>query len=404
MRFKIAPPLTASALLSLSLLAGCALGDAQDPAALPQESDYEVESHTDPFEKKSVTLSTGITMKYVEIGPWWGEPVILLHGFTDTSRSFFPTIQAFLDMNTDLHVFALDQRGHGASSMPSTTACRSTPEDCFEMTDLAADVISFMNKKNISRAHIVGHSMGSLVAQELALAYPSRLKSIMLIGTFVDGINSGAIQFFLNPLIEGDWRAALEQQRPGFVWPRDAYLLTPPDVDPNVNDFLAAVWVVDPTADPAFLASVLPETSATKLGTWIGANRNFSSFDSRTRLAQLSTRTLVIWGTQDNFFPDPEQITVRAALDAAVNACRTHYYYKTYGVQPLPASGFQETDIGHNIQFGAGEAIALEITSWVEDREPTPDLPYADPTNTQNILIDPGAAQIIERRPPASCN
>lgn len=382
------------------MLTGCAYGDAQD------FSDPVEKTIANPsFTKKSISLSTGITMKYVEAGNPNGNQVILLHGYTDTSRSFFPTIQALLDSRTNLHIFALDLRGHGGSSMPSTTACRNAPEVCFEPSDFAADVISFMNKKNIGDANIVGHSLGSLVAQELAMSSPSRVDSIMLIGTAVRGANNPVFNDFLEPLMEDAWRAHLEATRPGFVWPRDAYLLTTTDADPDATNFMATNWVADPTAEPAFLNAILPETVNTKIGTWLGGNRNLISFDHRTRLTQLTVPALVIWATQDSLFLDsPDQIEVRAALDAAVNACRTSYYFKNYGVQPLPASGFQENEIGHNVQWGAAEAIAADITRWVRDGEPTRDRPRADQNNLLNLLIDPGAATIIERHPAPSCN
>lgn len=85
-----------------------------------------------------------------------------------------------------------------------------------------------------------------------------------------------------------------------------------------------------------------------------------------------------------------------AALDAAVEAGRTSYVFKTYGKAPLPASGFQESDIGHNVQFSAGRAVADDIDSWVTTGMPMRDLPYADPADLSTIRIDRDAAQIIQ--------
>jgi non-heme chloroperoxidase len=399
MRSRTAPALGASTLLSLAALAGCASDP--DHASARSHAPLFYESS---FSKQTTSLSTGITMKYVEAGDPNGEPVILLHGFTDTSRSFFPTIQALVDANTDLHVYALEARGHGGSSMPMPGACRAAPEQCFEMSEMAADVLAFMGKKNISSAHVVGHSMGSLVAQELALTAPHRVDSILLIGSTASGVGNPVIEYFLFPTIEDQWRDALELQDPGLDWPRDAYLLTPRDADPDADTWMATNWVADPVADPAFLAAIVPEAASTRLGTWIGVNRNLATFDTRVRLQQLTVPALVISATQDNFFPqDPDQATLRASLDAAVDACRTSYYFKNYGAQPLPPSGFQESDLGHNTQWGAPEALAADITAWIATGEPTADLPYADPNDVQNLLIDVGGATIIERHPPAGC-
>jgi pimeloyl-ACP methyl ester carboxylesterase len=411
-----------SALLSVAILTGCGdddprpAADAAPPDAPIQQADagdMTPDAGTSMFDKtkKAEELSTGITMTYVEAGNTsGGEVVIMLHGYTDTARSFFPTIETLVADNTDLHIYALDQRGHGGSSMPDDANCPAAPEECFEPADMAEDVIAFMDAKEIDTAHIVGHSMSSLVAQELGLGYPSRIESLMLIGTWVYAEENPTFNDFLVPLVEGEdvsmgqWRGLLEDANPNFQWPADAYELTAVDADANAAEFMKAVWVTDVTADPAFLAEIVPETIAHKLGSWIGALRTQHANDTRERLAELTVPALVIWGTQDFLFPVVEQDRVKAALDGAVDACNLPYYfYKTYAKLPLPESGFQETDIGHNVQWGAYEAVAADITAWAITGEPTEDLPYADPANAGTILNDPGAADIIEKRQADLC-
>lgn len=166
--------------------------------------------------RKAEELSTGITMTYVEAGNTsGGEVVIMLHGYTDTARSFFPTIETLVTDNTDLHIYALDQRGHGGSSMPDDANCPAAPEECFEPADMAEDVIAFMDAREIDTAHIVGHSMSSLVAQELGLRNASRIESLMLIGTWVYAEENPTFNDFFVPLVEGEdasmsqWRACL---------------------------------------------------------------------------------------------------------------------------------------------------------------------------------------------------
>ena len=196
----------------------------------------------------------------------------------------------------------------------------------------------------------------------------------------------------------------LERSRPRLRWPLDAYDLGPADADPAAGEFMATVWVTDPTADPRLLAEIAPETTATRLGTWIGAVRAQRAFDSRSRLPGLTVPTLVIWATQDALFPEPDQRRVRDALDGAIEGCNLDYYfYKTYGKAPLPASGLQETDIGHNVQWGAHEAIAADLAAWVATSRPTGDLPFADPSDPFRVVNDPGGAEVIERRRAATC-
>lgn len=399
MRLRLASLIALVPLLALALLSGCQRADsAGHTPAVAQAATVK------PFDrpKQRVTLSTGITMTYVEAGNRLGPVVILLHGFTDTSRSFFPTLDALERANTSLHLFALDARGHGGSSMPQEPGCAAAPEQCFEPEDFTADVLAFMYRKGIRKAHIVAHSMGTMAAQHLALTHPERVESLMLIGTFVQARVNVMLQELLVPQIEQRWKLPVAG-RPGFMWPRDAYLLTPRDVDPKVDAWMLQNWVVDPAASPELIAGVLPETSTTRLGTWIGGVRSIVQFDHRERLKQLTVPTLVIWATQDNAFPAEEQARVRAALDGAVAACRTRYFFKTYGKAPLPASGAQETDLGHNTQWGAPQAVAADIEAWVATGRPTPDLPYADRTDVRKVALDRGAAPLVERAPTANC-
>ncbi|HWO09178.1 MAG TPA: alpha/beta hydrolase, partial [Polyangiaceae bacterium] len=297
-------------------------------------SDPQNATHFDPS-KKTVSLATGIRLAYVEAGVPGADAVILLHGYTDTARSFFPTIEQLCAQGAPLHIYALDQRGHGDSSMPEI-ADPGSPEAGFELTQMAADVVAFMDGLGIGSAHIVGHSMGSVVAQELALARPERVRSLLLIGTYVSGSAAGVFEQFLTPVVEGQWKRAL-RARPGFDYPADAYLATPALADPDVRGWLAASWVADVTAPRAHLAAVLPETAATRLGTWIGALRAQKRFESSARLAALRVPVLVIWATQDNMFPaEPDQRLVREALDLAIDAgSLERYFYKIYGAQAL---------------------------------------------------------------------
>jgi pimeloyl-ACP methyl ester carboxylesterase len=344
---------------------------------------------------QSVALATGITLRYVEAGPATGEPVILLHGVTDTSRSFLETIDALRAIDGRLRLFAPDARGHGGSSLPAEAGCPEAPERCFEIADHAADVLAFMDRQHLRRVHLVGHSMGNAVAQHVALAHPDRVASLVLIGGFATGADNAVINgLLLSETIEGRWKAAL-QGRPGFRWPADAYRLTPLDADPGAEEWNRRNWVVDPVADPALVRAIVPETARTRLGTWIGSVRALAAFDNRAALAHLRVPTLVIWATQDNAFPEePDQARLRASLGAAAAACRTTWFFKTYGKEALPASGQQESDLGHNVQWGAPEAVAADIASFVRTGRPTADLPYADPRRALRVSIDRGAADV----------
>jgi len=118
-----------------------------------------------------VTLSTGIRMHYAEQGEARGEPIILLHGYSD---SWFSFSRVLTPLARDARVYALDLRGHGKTDKPASG---------YLMRDLAADVVAFMDAKGIVRATVIGHSMGGFVAQQVAFAAPKRVSRLILVGT-----------------------------------------------------------------------------------------------------------------------------------------------------------------------------------------------------------------------------
>lgn len=348
--------------------------------------------------KKSVALSTGITLKYIESGPRKGVPVILLHGCTDSGRSFQQVIDELSGMNKNLRIITPDLRGQGESSMPDSVKCAATPETCFTPADFAADIIDLMDSLEIPRAHIVGHSMSSVIAQELALRHAGRVSSLVLIGALVNGKESAAIRDVLvGDLLEKNWRSILEK-RPGFQWPADAWALTPNDLGVETLDFLKQYWVVDPVAEDAFIQAVYPETVNVPLGVWIGSLKALGQVDNREALKNLKKPTLILWATQDNFFLEtPDQQWVKEAFESAVRTNETRIIYKTYGKAPLPASGMQETDLGHNLHWGAPKAVAADIVSFIETGMPLQGIPYANPANKKEVLIEESTSNIIVR-------
>lgn len=122
---------------------------------------------------KSVELPNRVKLSYVEQGDPAGVPVILLHGITDSWRSY-ERVAPYLPAS--IHAFALSQRGHGDSDRPVAG---------YHPRDFAADVVAFMDALKLERAVIAGHSMGSLIAQRFALDYPDRALGIALIGSFI---------------------------------------------------------------------------------------------------------------------------------------------------------------------------------------------------------------------------
>ncbi len=104
-----------------------------------------------------------------------GEPLILLTGLGGDRKSWFFQIN---DLKEIFQVLTCDSRGIGATDVPDKP---------FTIKTMADDIICLMNHLNIDRAHILGISMGGMIAQEIAINYPERVNKLILVSTYLAG-------------------------------------------------------------------------------------------------------------------------------------------------------------------------------------------------------------------------
>lgn len=110
----------------------------------------------------------GVTLRYRELGE--GDPIIFIHGYTATLESMFGVANA---MPPAFRKISMDMRGFGRSSKFGDPAKFGQA--------MADDVVRLMDHLKITRAHLVGHSMGALVSANVAARYPMRVSSVALI-------------------------------------------------------------------------------------------------------------------------------------------------------------------------------------------------------------------------------
>jgi pimeloyl-ACP methyl ester carboxylesterase len=98
-----------------------------------------------------------------------GHPVAFVHGLGGTSMIYQPLVEALGD---SYRTVRFDLEGHGRSSLQGTPT----------VSTWADDLLALLDAKGIERATIVGHSLGSIVAQRFAATYPERVDRLVLLG------------------------------------------------------------------------------------------------------------------------------------------------------------------------------------------------------------------------------
>jgi pimeloyl-ACP methyl ester carboxylesterase len=229
---------------------------------------------------KSVILPNNVRLQYVERGKSSGVPVIFLHGVTDSWRSFEPLLERLPD---EIHAFAITQRGHGASSKPA---------EGYRYQDMADDLLGFLNAHDLPTAVIVGHSMGSMVAQRFAAAYPTRVAGLVLMGAFRT--------MHRYPAFEEYW---------------DSTLCTLSDpVDPAVAREFQVSTLARPVP-PDFLETVISESLHVPARVWRDTFRGFlDTPDFSAELSRVAAPTLIAWGELDAYPSRSDQEALQQAI------------------------------------------------------------------------------------------
>jgi pimeloyl-ACP methyl ester carboxylesterase len=136
--------------------------------------------------------SNGVQIRYVEQGS--GTPVVMLHGYTGTLDRHFIANGVFANIAKDHRAIAMDLRAHGKSGKPHDPKAYGD--------ELAKDVIRLLDHLKIQRAHIVGYSLGAILAGRLVETHPDRLMSVAFIGHHPDREISAADKKFVEDSIK----------------------------------------------------------------------------------------------------------------------------------------------------------------------------------------------------------
>lgn len=211
-----------------------------------------------------------ITVAVQEFGE--GEPLLIING---TSQSLGFWTETALVWANRFRVITYDLRGMGGSERGS---------GALSVASLAADAQGLLETLDIERAHVLGYSLGSAIAQELALAAPNRVASLVLYCTWgrTDGFQRAMMIGLAHPWRTGDVEAALGALGVAF----SPQLLDNPEFGVLIEQLL-----------PLF-----PSTEQ-QIRTCAEQWDADLAHDTLDRLSEITTPTLVIAGEQDLLTP-----------------------------------------------------------------------------------------------------
>ena len=191
-------------------------------------------------------------------------PILFLHGYTDSVRSFEPLLDA---LPSSVEGYVLTHRDHGDS----------------------AGLAAFMDAAGLDAAVVVGHSAGSYTAQRFAVDHPERTLGLVLLGAF---------------------RSAHDHPGVNELWEAVAGLSDP--VDPAFAAEFQRSTMARPVP-PEFLEMVVGESLSLPAAIWRSSLRSLIDAPVPSELGTIAAPTLILWGEQD-------AICSRAEQDALVEA------------------------------------------------------------------------------------
>jgi len=212
-----------------------------------------------------------------------GAPLLLMMGLGWTSQMWYRSRPV---LSAQFRTIAFDNRGVGQSDVPPGP---------YPIALMASDAAAVLDAAGVERAHICGMSMGGMIAQEFALQYPRRVRSLILGCTAPGGPNAvqaerEVIQLLLAP------RGNPEEMAKAI----NPYIYDPSTPDARKDEDLAVRRPWFPTAE-GYLAQL----------------QGIMAWEAYSRLPQIAAPTLVIHGESDRLVPPENGRRIAARIPNA---------------------------------------------------------------------------------------
>jgi 3-oxoadipate enol-lactonase len=227
----------------------------------------------------------GVSLYYETHGA--GEPLFLIMGLGGNVHFWDFQIPALAERH---RVVVFDNRGAGRSGKPRGP---------YTMQQLADDALAVMDAASLGRAHVLGISMGGMIAQDLVLRHPERVASLVLACTFARPDESTRT---MNAM------ASSQLGTPSVESIKDGSAAAPPSLDPKQLFRFMMSLILTPEfikREKEWLRSLLEKAQAYgfSVDAFLGQVSAVMNHDAADRLKELRMPTLVITGTADMLVP-----------------------------------------------------------------------------------------------------
>lgn len=227
--------------------------------------------------------SNEITINCQIEGPDDAPAVFLSHSLSTDLSMWDPLAHELADR---FRVVRFDSRGHGQSDIT---------EGAYDFDTLVEDVTGLADALNIERFHLVGLSMGGMMGQHLALAYPDKLRSLTLCST------TSHVPTDMAPL----WDTRIQQaQTHGMAF----------HVEPTIER-----WFTQPFRDqsPPVIDAVRTMIGKTPVAGYVGWSHAIQTLNITERLPAIKTPTLIVVGEEDIGTPVSASQTIHKQISGS---------------------------------------------------------------------------------------
>jgi pimeloyl-ACP methyl ester carboxylesterase len=261
------------------------------------------------------TSSDGTRIHYEVHGA--GEPVLLVMGLGSNAYGWHRTIPWLAER---YRAIAFDNRGTGRSDVP---------EGAYSIAQMAADAAAVLDAAGHETAHVVGASLGGMIAQRFALAYPVRVRSLVLVCTTPgSGRAARASEAVMAALVQGgDDPSTVYRRNAWFLYGEETRTLHPERIEEDL-DFRNRI----PTLPTGYL----------------GQLQGAMTHDTWDELSGVTARTLVVHGDADLLIPVENGRTLAARIPGAQLAI-------------IPGAG-------HMLQADASDAVRAAVLAFLGQR------------------------------------